>query len=166
MGIKEFFKKIKYIWLDKKNEKIWQEEISLQVQDPDSDFNRLNLKLSTDQRSISHILELPENYQIATSDIIKYQKLMELIMPVNRFLLKIGWAEYFPFHPQFFHFDGTIDDVSGERVSGDTSCTYIAIWTFSPLLENDKTFWRAFYACIGAVAALIGGGIAAAIMLL
>lgn len=162
----KFFKDLKHIRLDKKNIAAWKSEIGQEALDPRSDFNKFNLTISEDQMNVSYIVSIPENYQIATNDSVKYQKLMELIMPVNRYFLNIGWGEYMPYRPEFYYIESEIDDEGAEISMKDESCTYLAVWKFAPKVINDRSFWIKFSAFVGVTAFAVAGIVGALLAIL
>lgn len=157
--IKAFFSDIKNIWTDKQKFKEWEQFIDSEAQDPKSLFSQFRMTYSTDSKQVSYVVELPENYQYATSDAAKYQKLMELIMPVNRYFLNSGWGDYIPFHPDFLYVESELNE-EGQPLQQTESCTYIAVWKFEPKVLNDSIFWGKFAAFSGINLGLIGGIVA------
>ena len=118
-------------------------DIKYEIQDPKSEFNQLHLSTDENYNSITTIISIPENFQLAGSDIMKYQKLQELARPINMYISKkLNYGEYF-LAPEFYYIDNVEDMKDGEEILNEVSCSYVAIWNYSPILNKFPKFkWQ------------------------
>lgn len=152
--IKKFLNNLRYLFKDKKNIKIWKKEIQEEIADQNSYFHKYDLSISEDLMRITYIIELPENYQVAASDKMKLDKLMEYALNVDQYFFNIGWAEYLPYRPEFLYVESEVNE-ENKQVNKEMSCTYLAVWQFTPKIINNTTFWKEFAAFIGINSAII-----------
>lgn len=161
--VKQFFTNIKQIKIDKQSKEKFIEDINLEMADPKSKFNKFKLALSEDYSSVTGIISIPENYQLAASDIMKYQKLNEIVRPINVYLAtELNWGEYLK-APDFYYID---TDDAENTIKEEESCSYIAEWKFAPILEQQPNFWWQMAAFIGINILILGAAIALPIILI
>lgn len=128
------------------------------MDDPESKFNLFELKMDDSFSRLSVLLTIPEEFQIAGTDIDIMNKLKEIVRPMTNYIcFELGWAEYI-LVPEFFY----VDDPS---VPGE-SRTYLVMWQYKPMVMDDSVFWWKFTGLILGVGALLGGLITAGILLL
>ena len=138
--IELFFENIKQIKIDKDIRKTFLEDIKNEIRDPRSKFNKMHLSTDEKYNSISTIISLPENYQLAGSDIMKYQKLQELVMPINKYIRDdINYGEYFT-APEFYYIDNINENQDEDEVLSEVSCSYVAEWKYKPALDRYPNF--------------------------
>ena len=159
--INEFFDNIKQIKIDKQKRIQYLEDIKIEIQNPDSQYNKFQLSSNEDYTSVSYVTSIPENYQIAGSDIMKLGKLQEDIRPIMEYLIKLGYGDYFT-APQYFYVDE--EDDQQNAVLNEVSCTYIVKWDFQPVLNRYPKFKWQFVAFIG-INVLILAAVVSAIVL-
>ena len=163
--VKLFFENIKQIKIDKNIRKTFVEDIKKEITDPRSEFNRLHLSTDEKYNSITTIVSLPENYQLAGSDIMKYQKLQELVMPINKYIRdNINYGEYLA-APEFYYIDSINDNVNEDEVLSEVSCSYVAEWKYTPVLEKYPNFKWEMAAFVG-INTLLLGALAALLIVL
>jgi len=154
LNIQQFFLNIKQIKTDKENRKKFIEDITQEIVDPMSTFNKLKLQCDDEYTRISCVINIPEEYQMAGSDIDKYRKLNELTRPVNKYLVReLNWGEYF-LNPDFYYIDTNTDP---NMVSDEISCAYIATWKYSPVLNKYPNFKYQLAFVAGMAVAVIAG---------
>ena len=162
--IEQFFNNLKQIKIDKKIRKDFVNDIKHEIQDPRSKFNALHLSTDENYNSITTIISIPESFQLSGSDIMKYQKLQELVRPINIYINKdLNYGQYL-LSPEFFYIDNIADN-DGEILE-EVSCSYVAEWKFSPLLDAVPAFKWELAAFIGINLAFIGSIITALIILI
>lgn len=139
--IKQFFDNIKQIKIDRDVRKAFLNDIKYEIQDPKSEFNHLHLSTDEKYDSITTIISIPESFQLAGSDIMKYQKLQELARPINAYInKKLNYGEYF-LAPEFYYIDNVDDrNEDGEEILEEVSCSYVAEWKYAPVLDNYPNF--------------------------
>jgi len=148
----QFFKNIKQIKTDQKNRELFVEDMKQEVIDPRSKFNQLKLQCDPDYTRISMIVNLPEEFQIAGSEIDKYRKLNEMVRPINRYITSdLNWGEYFS-RPDFYYIDTNLDM---DNITDEVSCAYVASWKYQPVLDKYPNFKYQVAAFTGINAGLI-----------
>lgn len=149
-SINTFFEDVKQIKVDKDNRKKFVEEIGYEIGNVNSKFNTYGLHMDEGFKRISCYVSIPENYQLAGSDAMIYSKLKEEVRPVNEYIGKdIMWGEYFV-APEFYY----VDDVEDPE---NVSCTYLAIWNYTPVLASKVNFKKQLFAFITINTLLIAG---------
>lgn len=139
--VQQFFDNIKQIKKDRINRKQYLEDIKIEIQNPDSLYNKYKLTSNDDYTSISYVTNIPENYQLAGTDIMKLGKLQEDIRPIMEYLIRLGYGDYFT-APQYFYIE-TEDDQQTDNVLSEVSCTYIIKWDYKPMLDKFPYFkWQ------------------------
>lgn len=164
--IKQFFDNIKQIKIDKQMRKEFLKDIQKEIADPKSKFNQFHLSTDENFNSITAIVSIPENYQLASNDAMKYQKLQELIKPINLYIGNtICWGEYFK-APNFYYIDEIDDEKQDNQILEEVSCSYVVEWKYAPVLDKYPNFKKEFAAFCTLNTALVGGLIALLIVLL
>lgn len=165
--ISQFFNNIKQIKIDKENRKSFINDIKHEIQDPKSKFNQLHLSTDEKYNSITAIISLPENFQLAGSDIMKYQKLQELVRPINLYIANnLNYGEYF-LSPEFYYIDNVGNDNNNDdEILEEVSCSYVAEWKYSSVLAAYPNFKWEFTSFIGINLILLGSLITLLIILL
>ncbi len=162
--VKQFFNNVKQIKIDREKRKSFINDLKHEIQDPRSQFNSLHLSTDENYNAITTIVSIPESFQLAGSDIMKYQKLQELVRPINIYINKdLNYGQYL-LSPEFFYIDNIADN-DGEILE-EVSCSYVAEWKFSPLLDAVPTFKWELAAFIVINLAFIGSIITALIILI
>lgn len=146
--VKQFFDNIKQIKIDKETRKQYLQDIKDEIRNPNSNYNKFQLSSNEDYTSISYVTNIPENYQIAGTDIMKLSKLQEDIRPIMEYLINLGYGEYFT-APQYFYVETKDDDQKDENVLSEVSCTYIIKWDYKPILDMFPYFKWQLAAFIG-----------------
>lgn len=162
-----FFDNIKQIGIDRKNRKIWREEIGAEVRNPNSKFNMYDMKISDDFKQLSAFIVIPENYQVGASDTMKYAKLREESHIINNYINEINWGEYFTM-PKFYYIEDEIDtDEDKSTLAPDqVSCTYLAVWEYTDVYKQYNNFGKKLAAFVGINTAILGALITGLIVLL
>ena len=165
--VRQFFNNIKQIKIDKEVRKSFLNDIKYEIQDPKSEFNKLFLSTDENYNSITTIVSIPENFQLEGSDIMKYQKLQEMVKPINLYIgRKLNYGEYFS-APEFYYIDNVNDTtIDGEEILSEVSCSYVAEWKYSPVLSKYPNFKFEMAAFIGINTLLLGVLIALLIILI
>lgn len=165
--IQQFFNNLKQIKIDKDNRKQFLIDIQQEIADPKSKFNEYRLAVNEDMTAITSIVSIPENFQLAGSDIMKYQKLQEAILPITRYIAAdINWGDYFE-APNFYYieeFDN--DNKPSDEILETVSCSYVVEWKYAPILDRFPKFKWELAAFIGINSIILGGLIALLIFLL
>jgi len=161
--IELFFENLKQIKIDKKNRKQFLIDIKQEIVDPHSKFNAFHLSTDENYNSITTIVSIPENFQLAGTDIMKYQKLQELVRPINLYINNdLNWGEYFT-APNFYYIeqlDDLKDTLEDNEVLEEVSCSYVAEWKYAPILDKYPNFKKELAAFIGINTLILGGLIA------
>jgi len=117
--------------------------------------------------AITTIVSIPENYQIAGSDPMKYNKLLETIKPITKYIAAdINWGDYFE-APNFYYieeFDN--DNKQDDEILETVSCSYVVEWKYAPILDRFPKFKLELASFIGINSVILGGLIALLIILL
>lgn len=156
------FEKIKKTWADvlniykqmrydKKLYKQYRELLEDEFQKRDSEFVKIGLRLNEDGETLSYTFKIPEEFQTSGKDWLILDKLNENTYFITEFLKnKAGFNNYITSVPEFFH----VEDPS----TNDLSLTYIAFWTFNPMIQGSlkKKAIAGLYAGCALVAGLIG----------
>jgi len=144
-----FFSNIKQYSIDKKNRKLFVQEIQKEIENPSSQFNKLKLNCDEGLNNISWLIVVPENYQLAGTDAMIYNKLKEDSYPVLNYLSKdLNWGEYL-LSPEFYHIEDNDDDEA-------VSCTYLARCQYQPVLNKYPNFKWEFITFVGLNCLLLG----------
>ena len=164
--IAQFFANIKQIKIDKENRKSFLRDIEEEIIDPKSRFNYFHLSTNEDKTAITTVVSIPENFQLAGSDIMKYQKLQEVVRPINFYINnELNWGQYF-LAPNFYYIDEINDSPSDDEILEEVSCSYVVEWKYEPVLKKYPNFKWELTSFIGINTLLIGGLIALLIILL
>lgn len=165
--IQRFFNNLKQIKIDRDNRKQFLIDIQQEIADPKSKFNEYRLAVNDDMTAITGVVSIPENFQLAGSDIMKYQKLQEVCMPITRYIATdINWGDYFE-APNFYYIEEFDDNnKSNDEILETVSCSYVVEWKYAPILDRFPKFkWElASFICINSV--ILGGLITLLIVLL
>lgn len=165
--IQQFFNNLKQIKIDRENRKQFLIDIQQEIADPKSKFNEYRLAVNDDMTAITTIVSIPENYQIAGSDPMKYNKLLETIKPITRYIaVDINWGDYFE-APNFYYieeFDN--DNKQSDEILETVSCSYVVEWKYAPILDRFPKFKWELTSFIGINSVILGGLIALLIILL
>ena len=103
--IHQFFNNLKQIKIDRDNRKQFLIDIQQEIADPKSKFNEYRLAVNDNMTAITGIVSIPENFQLAGTDIMKYQKLQEVCMPITKYIATdINWGDYFE-APNFYYIE-------------------------------------------------------------
>lgn len=164
--IEQFFNNIKQIKKDKNAKKSFINDIKQEIQDPRSKFNLLHLSTNENYSSITTIISIPESFQLAGSDIMKYQKLQEIAKPINLYINNdLNYGNYF-LSPEFYYIDNIPENTDEDEVLSEVSCSYVAEWKFAPMLDAYPNFKWEMTAFIGINSMIIGGLITLLIILI
>lgn len=116
--------------------------------------------------AITAIVSIPENFQLAGSDPMKYRKLQEIIEPINRYIAAdINWGDYFE-QPNFYYIEEFDDNKSSDEILETISCSYVVEWKYAPILDKFPNFKLELTTFIGINSLILGGLIALLIVLL
>jgi len=165
--IQQFFNNLKQIKIDRDNRKQFLIDIQQEIADPKSKFNEYRLAVNEDMTAITGIVSIPENFQLAGSDIMKYQKLQEAVLPITRYIATdINWGDYFE-APNFYYIEEFDNDnkQSGEILE-TVSCSYVVEWKYAPILDRFPNFKWELASFIGINSIILGGLITLLIVLL
>ena len=166
--IQQFFNNIKQIKIDRDNRKQFLIDIQQEIADPKSKFNEYRLAVNDNMTAITGIVSIPENFQLAGTDIMKYQKLQEVCMPITKYIATdINWGDYFK-APNFYYieeFDND-DNKQNDEILETVSCSYVAEWKYAPILDRFPNFKWELAVFIGINSIILGGLIALLIILL
>lgn len=165
--IQQFFNNLKQIKIDRDNRKQFLIDIQQEIADPKSKFNEYRLAVNEDMTAITGIVSIPENFQLAGSDIMKYQKLQEVCMPITRYIATdINWGDYFE-APNFYYIEEFDDDNKpSDEILETVSCSYVVEWKYAPILDRFPNFKWELISFIGINSVILGGLIALLIVLL
>lgn len=165
--IAQFFENIKQIKIDKNNRKLFLTDIEKEIIDPKSKFNQYHLAMNENKDAITTIISIPENFQLAGSDPMKYQKLQELAKPINTYIARdLNWGQYFE-APEFYYIDSTNDtDNNGNEILEEVSCSYVAEWHYAPILDRYPNFKWELTAFISINTLILGALITLLVVLL
>ena len=165
--IQQFFNNLKQIKIDRDNRKQFLIDIQQEIADPKSKFNEYRLAVNEDMTAITGVVSIPENFQLAGSDIMKYQKLQEVCMPITRYIAtNINWGDYFE-APNFYYIE-EFDDTNkpNDEILETVSCSYVVEWKYAPVLDRFPKFKWEFAFFIGINSVILGGLITLLIVLL
>lgn len=165
--IQQFFNNLKQIKIDRDNRKQFLIDIQQEIADPKSKFNEYRLAVNDDMTAITSVVSIPENFQLAGSDIMKYQKLQEVCMPITRYIATdINWGDYFE-APNFYYIEEFDDDNKpNDEILETVSCSYVVEWKYAPVLDRFPKFKWELASFIGINSVILGGLIALLIVLL
>jgi len=166
--IQQFFENIKQIKIDKDNRKQFLIDIEREMADPKSKFNEYRLSMNDDKTAITTIVSIPENFQLAGSDPMKYQKLQEIIRPIYRYINEdINWGQYFE-GADFYYIDQYDEDQKpdDDEILEEVSCSYVVEWKYKPVLDRFPNFKWELTTFIGLNTLILGSLIAVLIVLL
>jgi len=165
--IQRFFNNLKQIKIDRDNRKQFLIDIQQEIADPKSKFNEYRLAVNDDMTAITGVVSIPENFQLAGSDIMKYQKLQEVCMPITRYIATdISWGDYFE-APNFYYIEEFDDDNKpSDEILETVSCSYVVEWKYAPILDRFPNFKWELTSFIGINSVILGGLIALLIVLL
>ena len=165
--VQRFFNNLKQIKVDKDNRKQFLIDIQQEIADPKSKFNEYRLAVNEDMTAITGIVSIPENFQLAGSDIMKYQKLQEAILPITRYIATdINWGDYFE-APNFYYIEEFDDNNKpSDEILETVSCSYVVEWKYAPILDRFPNFKWELASFIGINSVILGGLIALLIVLL
>lgn len=165
--IQRFFNNLKQIKIDKENRKQFLIDIQQEIADPKSKFNEYRLAVNEDMTAITGVVSIPENFQLAGSDIMKYQKLQEVCMPITRYIATdINWGDYFE-APNFYYIEEFDDDNKpSDEILETVSCSYVVEWKYAPILDKFPNFKWELTSFISINSVILGGLIALLIVLL
>ena len=165
--IQRFFNNLKQIKIDRDNRKQFLIDIQQEIADPKSKFNEYRLAVNEDMNAITGVVSIPENFQLAGSDIMKYQKLQEVCMPITRYIATdINWGDYFE-APNFYYIEEFDDDNKpNDEILETVSCSYVVEWKYAPILDRFPNFKWELASFIGINSVILGGLIALLIVLL
>ena len=165
--IQQFFNNLKQIKIDGDNRKQFLIDIQQEIADPKSKFNEYRLAVNDDMTAITGVVSIPENFQLAGSDIMKYQKLQEVCMPITRYIATdINWGDYFE-APNFYYIEEFDDDNKpNDEILETVSCSYVVEWKYAPILDRFPKFKWELASFIGINSVILGGLIALLIILL
>ena len=165
--IQQFFNNLKQIKIDRDNRKQFLIDIQQEIADPKSKFNEYRLAVNEDMTAITGVISIPENFQLAGSDIMKYQKLQEVCMPITRYIAAdINWGDYFE-APNFYYieeFDN--DNKQDDEILETVSCSYVVEWKYAPILDRFPKFKWELASFVGINSVILGGLITLLIVLL
>ena len=148
----KLFSQIKQLFIDIRNRKKFKEEIGVEINDPQSKFNGFELKVDDSFSRLSAIIPIPEEFQIAGTDIDIMNKLKEIARPITNYIcFELGWAEYI-LVPEFFYLD-------------DPQSTYLVVWQYKSIVLDESSFWWKFISFLVGCGAVIGGIITAIVLL-
>ena len=106
---------------------------------------------------LSAIIPIPEEFQIAGTDMDIMNKLKEIVRPITNYIcFELGWAEYI-LVPGFFYLD--------DPQSPGTSRTYLVVWQYKSIVLDEPSFWWKFISFLVGCGAVIGGIITAIVLL-
>lgn len=165
--VQQFFSNLKQIKIDRDNRKQFLIDIQQEIADPKSKFNEYRLAVNDDMTAITGIVSIPENFQLAGSDIMKYQKLQEVCMPITRYIATdINWGDYFE-APNFYYIE-EFDDANkpSDEILETVSCSYVVEWKYAPILDRFPKFKWELASFIGINSVILGGLIALLIVLI
>lgn len=165
--IQRFFNNLKQIKIDRDNRKQFLIDIQQEIADPKSKFNEYRLAVNEDMTAITGVVSIPENFQLAGSDIMKYQKLQEVCMPITRYIATdINWGDYFE-APNFYYIEEFDDDNKpSDEILETVSCSYVVEWKYAPILDRFPNFKWELLSFIGINSVILGGLITLLIVLL
>ena len=165
--IQRFFNNLKQIKIDRDNRKQFLIDIQQEIADPKSKFNEYRLAVNDDMTAITGVVSIPENFQLAGSDIMKYQKLQEVCMPITRYIATdINWGDYFE-APNFYYIEEFDDDNKpNDEILETVSCSYVVEWKYAPILDRFPKFKWELASFIGINSVILGGLITLLIVLL
>lgn len=165
--IQQFFNNLKQIKIDKDNRKQFLIDIQQEIADPKSKFNEYRLAVNEDMTAITSIVSIPENFQLASSDIMKYQKLQEAVLPITRYIATdINWGDYFE-APNFYYIEEFDDNNKpSDEILETVSCSYVVEWKYAPILDRFPNFKWELASFIGINSVILGGLIVLLIVLL
>ena len=149
--LKKQFQILKQGYYDIKNFYKFKKDMIKEADFSKSDFNKYHLNLNKYKTVIYTQLDIPENFEEAGSDEMKYQYLLDLIKPINNYLQnKLFWGEYLVYN--FLHFENEEDPNQKIR-------SYIVTWAFTPISINTFKFYRNLFLTLGFLLAIIFSGI-------
>ena len=165
--IQRFFNNLKQIKIDRDNRKQFLIDIQQEIADPKSKFNEYRLAVNDDMTAITAVVSIPENFQLAGSDIMKYQKLQEVCMPITRYIATdINWGDYFE-APNFYYIEEFDDNNKpNDEILETVSCSYVVEWKYAPVLDRFPKFKWELATFIGINSVILGGLITLLIVLL
>ena len=153
----KLFSQIKQLFIDIRNRKKFKEEIGVEINDLQSKFNGFELKVDDSFSRLSAIISIPEEFQIAGTDMDIMNKLKEIVKPITNYIcFELGWAEYILI-PEFFYLD--------DPQSPGTSRTYLVVWQYKSIVLDEPSFWWKFISFLVGCGAVIGGIITAIVLL-
>ena len=156
--MKKLFLQIKQLFIDLRNRKKFKEELSVEINDPESKFNNFELKMDDSFSRLSVIIPIPEEFQIAGTDMDIMNKLKEIVKPITNYIcFELGWAEYI-LVPEFYYLD--------DPQNPGQSRTYLVMWQYKSIVLDDTAFWWKFIGFLLGCGAVIGGITTALIMLI
>ena len=82
----KLFSQIKQLFIDIRNRKKFKEEIEVEINDPQSKFNGFELKVDDSFSRLSAIIPIPEEFQIAGTDMDIMNKLKEIVKPITNYI--------------------------------------------------------------------------------
>jgi hypothetical protein len=104
------------------------------MNDPESKFNGFELKMDDSFSRLSVVITIPEEFQIAGTDMDIMNKLKEIVKPITNYIcFELGWAEYI-LVPEFFY----IDDPQNPGASR----SYLVMWQYKSVVLDEPNFWR------------------------
>ena len=129
----------------------------MEINDPQSKFNGFELKVDDSFSRLSAIISIPEEFQIAGTDMDIMNKLKEIVKPITNYIcFELGWAEYI-LVPEFFYLD--------DPQCPGTSRTYLVVWQYKSIVLDEPSFWWKFISFLVGCGAVIGGIITAIVLL-
>lgn len=167
-SIYNFISNVKQIKIDIQNRKKFLVDIAREQRDVNSTFNKYKLFCDSDYNTISCVIPIPENFQLSGTDLQIYDKLQDEVRPINTYIgTELNWGEYFV-APEFFHIEDEDSDnnINQSELKKMVSCTYLAIWRYTPVILTNKRFWVQFTSVVIGLIAIIAGITAAGIILL
>lgn len=152
--ISNYIDEWKVVVSDIRNRRLFKRDIEDEVNTKDSKWHAYKLGVDKDYRRISAVIDVPAHFQISGSDVDIRNKLNELARPITMYLgNELRWGEYL-YAPEYYHLEDPSDD--------SESLTYIAIWTYMPVMLHNAAFWWKTAALLMATA----GAAASAVFLL
>ena len=112
----------------------------MEINDPQSKFNGFELKVDDSFSRLSAIIPIPEEFQIAGTDMDIMNKLKEIVKPITNYIcFELGWAEYI-LVPEFFYLD--------DPQSPGTSRTYLVVWQYKSIVLDTVFGTALLFPCL------------------
>lgn len=135
-----FFRRIKIGFLDVRNFFRFRKDITKEADWSLSKFNEFDLHLNKIKNVIYTTVNIPVDYQLHAQDDMKFRYLLDLVKPINNYLMNdLHWEEYLTC--RFLHFEDSENPTNPVM-------TYQVEWKYTPYEINRFPFWRNIFLVI------------------